>query len=220
MPPKAPAAAQSPQEEEDEEEEEQDENATTYDGSDKTTKLATVDEVITALEGKTFEDYVENFFKLDRKGMFNKKTSVEKVMKWKNDLIKTSLLQLPPDLSSEALQTFRNVTGYMGDRGSSKDPIGHVNKILSSLMLAPEQLRDEVFCQIAKQVNENPDPVSTVRGWQLMVIMLASFPPSETLNKPLQAFFASKLNAEGEFVPKYAKYCLLRCPRIFVLASR
>jgi len=180
----------------------------------------TVAEILEQIEGVTFEGYVENYFKLDRKGMFKGKTTVDKISSHKNELIKTSLLQLPPDLSSEALQTFRNVTGYMGDRGSSKDPIGHVNKILSSLMLAPEQLRDEVFCQICKQVNGNPDPVSTVRGWQLMVIMLASFPPSTTLNQPLQAFFAGKLKAEGEFVSEYAEYCLLRTPLIFELGSR
>ena len=56
-----------------------------------------------------------------------------------------------------------------------------------------------------------------------MVIMLASFPPSKTLNQPLQAFFAGKLGRDeggGEFVGKYAEYCLKRCPRIFDLGSR
>ncbi|GMH65788.1 hypothetical protein TL16_g04280 [Triparma laevis f. inornata] len=185
--------------------------------------LKSVEEITQSIGEVTFDGFVEEFFKLDRKGMFNSKTSVEKISSWKNELIKTSLLQLPPDLASEALQTFRNVTGYMGDRGSSKEPLGHVTKILSSLMLAPEQLRDEVYCQICKQVNNNPDQVSTVRGWQLMVIMLSSFPPSTRLQLPLIAFCANKLKGGGdggEFVPKYAEFAIRRIPRIFDLGPR
>ncbi|GMI04418.1 hypothetical protein TrVE_jg7467 [Triparma verrucosa] len=184
--------------------------------------LKSVEEITAGIGDVTFESFVEEFFKLDRKGMFNSKTSVEKISSWKNELIKTSLLQLPPDLASEALQTFRNVTGYMGDRGSSKEPLGHVTKILSSLMLAPEQLRDEVYCQICKQVNNNPDQVSTVRGWQLMVIMLSSFPPSSRLQLPLTAFCANKLKDVdgGDFVPKYAEFAIRRIPRIFDLGPR
>mmetsp|Transcript_18690 Transcript_18690/g.38220 ORF Transcript_18690/g.38220 Transcript_18690/m.38220 type:complete len:489 (+) Transcript_18690:399-1865(+) len=152
--------------------------------------------------------------------MFNSKTSVEKITSWKNELIKTSLLKLPPDLASEALQTFRNVTGYMGDRGSSKEPLGHVTKILSSLMLAPEQLRDEVYCQICKQVNNNPDNISTVRGWQLMVIMLSSFPPSNSLKLPLTEFCSKKLEDDNEYIPKYAEFAIRRIPRIYELGPR
>jgi len=187
---------------------------------DQDSMLQSVEDIVKGVEGVTFEQFAEEYFKLDRKGMFNSKTSVEKITQWKNDLIKTSLLQLPPDLASEALQTFRNVTGYMGDRGSSKEPLGHVTKVLASLMLAPEQLRDEVYCQICKQVNRNPDAVSCVRGWQLMVIMLSSFPPSTRLKASLTAFCAGKLDDDDVFVAKYAKYALRRIPRIFDLGPR
>jgi len=199
---------------------EEDEGGAKDDKSDPYGVLKSVEEITSGIGEVTFEKFVEEYFKLDRKGMFNSKTSVEKISSWKNDLIKTSLLQLPPDLASEALQTFRNVTGYMGDRGSSKEPLGHVTKILSSLMLAPEQLRDEVYCQICKQVNNNPDPVSTVRGWQLMVIMLSCFPPSARLNTPLTAFCASKIDEDDDFVPKYAEFALRHVPRIFDFGPR
>ena len=139
--------------------------------------LKSLDEITSALGGVTFRDFVEKFFKLDRKGVFNAKTTIEKVSSWKGDLIKTSLLQLPPDMASEALQIFRNVTGYMGDRGkTNKEPVQHAIKILATLMRTSEKyerLRDEVYCQICKQVNENPKLISSCRGWQLMVIMIS-----------------------------------------------
>ena len=77
-------------------------------------------------------------------------------------------------------------------------------------MLAPEQLRDEVYCQICKQVNNNPDTISMVRGWQLMVIMLSSFPPSNGLRQPLTEFCSKKLKDDNEYIPKYAEFAIRR----------
>ncbi len=56
-----------------------------------------------------------------------------------------------------------------------------MKKIISSLMSNPLELRDEIFCQIMKQSRGNPDSESTFRGWQLLNIMLATFPPSSAL---------------------------------------
>lgn len=42
-------------------------------------------------------------------------------------------------------------------------------------------VRDELFCQICKQIEGNPDPISTERGWFLLALCLATFSPSEKL---------------------------------------
>ena len=36
----------------------------------------------------------------------------------------------------------------MGDRSSNKSNIDHALKVLNHMMLAPEELRDELFCQL------------------------------------------------------------------------
>lgn len=46
-------------------------------------------------EEKTMEKYAAERFNLARKGVLKGKTTVEKILNWKSDLIKTSLHQFP-----------------------------------------------------------------------------------------------------------------------------
>jgi hypothetical protein len=39
--------------------------------------------------------------------------------------------------------------------------------------------RDELFCQLCKQLTNNPSRNSTVRGWVLLSLFASSFAPSE-----------------------------------------
>jgi hypothetical protein len=45
-------------------------------------------------EETTMERYAEDYFNLKRKGMMKSETSVDKILSWKKDLIKTSLHQV------------------------------------------------------------------------------------------------------------------------------
>ena len=79
-----------------------------------------------AIEAKGIEEFVEESFNLNRKGIFGGKTTVTKVLSWKQDVIKTALLKMPSkDLEAQATQAFRNITGFMGDRGTVKEDVGH-----------------------------------------------------------------------------------------------
>ena len=59
-------------------------------------------------------------FNLDRKGLFNKRTTLPKILSYKKDLIKKPLLNLPHNMTSEAVQSFKNVVSFMGDRSTKK----------------------------------------------------------------------------------------------------
>ena len=53
-------------------------------------------------------------FNLDRKGLFNKRTTLHKILSYKKDLIKKPLLNLPHNMTSEAVQSFKNVVKFYG----------------------------------------------------------------------------------------------------------
>ncbi|KAH8119629.1 hypothetical protein DFH11DRAFT_1501731 [Phellopilus nigrolimitatus] len=72
------------------------------------------------------------------------------------------------------------------------------------------ELRDEVYCQVVKQLTGNPNPESQFRGWQLLCVLLVTFPPSKNFEAFLHSFInQNTLQTEGR-VDIMARYCLQR----------
>ncbi|XP_049868627.1 myosin-VIIa-like [Pectinophora gossypiella] len=74
--------------------------------------------------------------------------------------------------------------------------------------LIRKELRDEIFCQLCKQLTNNPSKASHARGWILLSLCVGCFPPSERFVKYLRAFLRSG-------PPGYAPYCEGRLVRTF-----
>lgn len=45
------------------------------------------------------------------------------------------------------------------------------------------ELRDEIFCQLIRQVTDNPKDESVVRGWHFLALCTIAFLPSKNFNK-------------------------------------
>lgn len=45
------------------------------------------------------------------------------------------------------------------------------------------ELRDEIFCQIIRQVSNNPKEEAVMRGWHFLTLCVIGFPPSKNFNK-------------------------------------
>eukprot|EP01138_Halocafeteria_seosinensis_P011068 gb/GECG01011304.1/.p1 GENE.gb/GECG01011304.1/~~gb/GECG01011304.1/.p1 ORF type:complete len:801 (+),score=169.81 gb/GECG01011304.1/:1-2403(+) len=172
------------------------------------------------VDNKPMEDYAEEHFNLNRKGFLNKRTTVEKVLSWKHETIKKSLRIMPDkDIEQQALQCFRNVTGFMGDRSSNKEEGGHAEKLLKACLEAPEDLRDEIYCQIMKQVTNNPSQSSLYRGWQLLAVCSGAFPPSATL-EPYLMSFCNQNREEKDGIGELAKFAMGHIKKLSKLGPR
>ena len=78
---------------------------------------------------------------------------------------------------------------------------------------APEELRDEIFCQIIKQTTENPDPYSRSRGWQLMAIAAGTYPPSREF-EPYLMYYCEQHKNDEDGIGELARGVQMRIKRI------
>ena len=113
-----------------------------------------------------------------RKKLF-KKLSITEILSWENKELKSSLLIIP-DINdvNTAIQIFKNLTAYMGDRKSSKKPIHHIIKFIKLAKSGNPILKDEAYLQVYKQLHKNKKNESYIRGLKFLAILASSFLPN------------------------------------------
>jgi len=161
-----------------------------------------------SIDRKAFVDNIGDFVNLERKGTAlsamgigrKSETSASKAMSWKSDVLAMPLSHIPKtatELWNSAIQCFRNITGFMGDRSSTKEGGGHAEKLLKMLSGSASELRDEAYMQLMKQTTNNASEIegSTLRGWQLFSILTGSFPPSDDLLPYMLWYFKTTADA-------------------------
>nr|CAB3264162.1 unconventional myosin-VIIa-like [Phallusia mammillata] len=148
----------------------------------------------------TLEEYAEDFFRAPIPQTVSKvgpPTLVTKKL-WSNarEPIKQALLKKLEnnhDMSQEAVAIFLAVMKYMGDYPGRKQ---RQNNELTDQIFEPalkyEQLKDEVYCQIMKQLTGNKQSYSEDRGWELMWLATGIFAPSNQLLPHLQKFLSTR----------------------------
>uniref|UniRef100_UPI00358F5089 unconventional myosin-VIIa-like isoform X2 n=1 Tax=Myxine glutinosa TaxID=7769 RepID=UPI00358F5089 len=84
--------------------------------------------------------------------------------------------------------------------------------IVGQAILRPD-LRDEIYCQICKQLINNPSPNSVARGWVLLSLYIGCIPPSKEFSEYLKNFLSAG-------PPNYAPYCAKRLRRTLLNGVR
>ena len=155
------------------------------------------------LQEDSVTDASQLHFAKHRKGWFKRTFrvgsafSTEKLMEWKKSLIKKSLLKENRHLDALAIQLFKNLMSYMGDRKSSKGSKEHCKKILKLCLSAPTGIRDEVYVQLMKQTTKNPRKDSERRGWEVLTQCLSFFPPSKMIVDTVKDYIEKAIVREG-----------------------
>lgn len=105
------------------------------------------------------------------------------------------------EMVRESIKLFKATLGYMGDKKYQYPDTLAVEVI--SKGLANTELRQEIFCQLMKQLTKNADPASQTKGWQLLGLCLLHFAPGPALENYVLMFLRN--NAPASLKDNYIK---------------
>ena len=171
-------------------------------------------ELVSQAEESNLFVYEQTHLNKRMKGFFNV-MKPEEIITWQGSLLNKTLIRLPSSLEDIALQLFKNLMSYMGDRSSSKNPQLHVIKHTRLAMKSPEEVKDEAYLQVIKQITRNPNPNRTMRGWNFFAIMASCYPPSMDLYHALIHYLLDIIKTGDENLSKRANYIAIRLSKTF-----
>eukprot|EP00163_Fabomonas_tropica_P034913 TRINITY_DN997_c0_g1_i2.p1 TRINITY_DN997_c0_g1~~TRINITY_DN997_c0_g1_i2.p1 ORF type:complete len:252 (+),score=54.53 TRINITY_DN997_c0_g1_i2:303-1058(+) len=107
---------------------------------------------------------------------------------WTKSPIPTSLTRLAPGPLGAQLATkmFKNILGFMGDRKYNY-PAALLHEIIDTC-IGNRAMRDEVYCQLLKQLTNNPNPESLNRGWKALRACINYFAPTHGFANFLEVY--------------------------------
>mmetsp|Transcript_1433 Transcript_1433/g.1965 ORF Transcript_1433/g.1965 Transcript_1433/m.1965 type:complete len:1132 (-) Transcript_1433:28-3423(-) len=138
-----------------------------------------------------------------KKKLFGKKKLEEGMCFWSKAKIPTALTSIQDkNIDKIATKTHAALMAYMGDK-KHQQPNEMGSEVIGNAIQYSE-LRDEVFCQIIKQTEQNPDQQSAQKAWDLLSVAVSSFmPSSEFENYLLMHFRKANSPSTQQFVSAY-----------------
>tara|TARA_B100000795_G_scaffold104713_1_gene77252 strand:+ start:202 stop:1176 length:975 start_codon:yes stop_codon:yes gene_type:complete len=128
----------------------------------------------------------------------NKTNLADGMLKFSSKPIHISLIEMTDVKESKtAVKMFKNVLGYMGDRKYANPP-QLATDILNTCINGSDDIRIEIFVQIMKQLNQNPEQTSMRKGHELMALCLNTFRPPDRVENFVAVYLIQKFPNSGQ----------------------
>ncbi|XP_032858325.2 myosin XVB [Tyto alba] len=156
------------------------------------------------------------------KGMSAEKKNIADLVQHTKVPIQESLLRYSDsELNELATKNFKTLMRFMGDQSKLKNQ-NEVDCIYEILKLCKEKenLHDEVYCQVIKQVTHNPKQESVLRGWLLLNLLTGYFLPSNILMPYATKFLQLASSDPSSTHHDIAKICQSNLRKNFMYGGR
>ncbi|EMP42626.1 Myosin-VIIb [Chelonia mydas] len=139
----------------------------------------------------TLEEFSYEYFRVPEKESISK--AVLHKSRGRSQLWALSKEPLKQPLLRKSLTVPSPIMKFMGDYPSkqARSSVELTDQIFVAA-IQEEVLRDEIYCQIMKQLTENSNRYSVNSGWQLLWLCTGLFPPSKSLLKHAQKFIETR----------------------------
>uniref|UniRef100_A0A8C1QLI7 Rho GTPase-activating protein 39 n=1 Tax=Cyprinus carpio TaxID=7962 RepID=A0A8C1QLI7_CYPCA len=164
------------------------------------------------------ENWASKHFNKHTQGLFRRKVSIANMLAWSSEPIKKPMIMTTDrTVKREAVELFKLVQTYMGDRRGKGEPLAVALEV-AVRGWSCQGLRDELYIQLCRQTTENFRYDSLQRGWELMAICLAFFPPTPRFHNYLEGYICRHMDPLNDTkgmnsglkrvaISSYAKYC-------------
>ncbi|RUS18343.1 hypothetical protein BC937DRAFT_88864 [Endogone sp. FLAS-F59071] len=167
------------------------------------------------------DGFARQYFSKHKKGIFRRRVPVEEMLCWSRESIKLPLIVLNKDLHKDALKCYKHIQRVMGEKPRLKGIT--INEDIQWLLdrgITQGQLRDEIYVQICKQLNGNPNKESIFHGWELLCVITVTFPPSKNLEQYLEEFVKQHRSIRENRIDVLSKHVAHQLERICIRGAR
>ncbi|KAJ2451685.1 hypothetical protein EV183_003461 [Coemansia sp. RSA 2336] len=137
-----------------------------------------------AEETRGLRAFASTQFAAHKRGFLRRRVPLDELVSYTPALTRP-LLNLPRELTRDALRSFNAVQAAL-----TSEALDSMLWLCNAGVREPA-LRDEILCQIGKQITGNPSAAAVQRGWALLCATLHAFGPSLRLHPHLIAFAAT-----------------------------
>ncbi|KAI9256709.1 Rho GTPase activation protein [Sporodiniella umbellata] len=147
------------------------------------------------------DGFAQKFFATHKRGLFRKRVPVKEMLKWTKESLRQPLIMMNKDLYKDGLRCFKWIQMIMGDRSRPRNS-SEVEDIQNVLTcgITKGQMRDEIYVQVCKQLNENPQTVT--------------FPPSKNLEDYLNNFVKQHFSSGDEKIATMSRHVSNKLKRV------
>ncbi|KAJ8278211.1 hypothetical protein GJAV_G00085110 [Gymnothorax javanicus] len=134
------------------------------------------------------QNWASKHFNKHTQGLFRRKVSIANMLAWSSEPIrKPMIVTTDRAVKKEAVEIFKLIQMYMGDRRSRSEPLAVALEVVGKGWSC-QGLRDELYIQLCRQTTENFRYDSLERGWELMAVCLFFFPPTPRFHSYLEGY--------------------------------
>ncbi|NXK93933.1 RHG39 protein, partial [Formicarius rufipectus] len=157
------------------------------------------------------ENWASKHFNKHTQGLFRRKVSIANMLAWSSESIKKPMIMTNDrNVKKEACEIFKLIQMYMGDRRAKTDQL-NVALEVATKGWSMQGLRDELYIQLCRQTTENFRYESLARGWELMAICLAFFPPTPKFHSYLEGYIYRHMDPVNDTkVTRHIRHLLQR----------